>query len=165
MISIIAAIARNGVIGKDSKLPWYLPGDLRRFKALTTGFPVIMGRKTFESLGGPLKDRRNIVIASKIPHTCACHYYFRVTNLQEALGLSQRLSPKPQEVFVIGGAVLFKEALLIADKMYLTLIDQDFEGDVFFPQYDKNDWVETDRSTAIEENGYKYEWVTLVRKN
>lgn len=161
MISIIAAIARNGVIGKDNKLPWHIPADMRRFRALTLNQVVIMGRKTFESLGGPFKERRNIVVASKIP---ACiGSYFRVTSLGEALGLAHRLSPKPPEVFIIGGATLFKEGLLVAEKMYLTLIDQDFEGDVYFPPYDKMGWIEVDRSPTITGEEYPYEWVTLVR--
>lgn len=161
MISIIAAVARNGVIGKDNKLPWKLPTDMRRFRSLTTGHPVIMGRKTFESLGEPLKDRRNIVIASKIP-ACTSRY-FRVTSLPEALALANRLSPKPIEVFIIGGAMLFKEALLLADKMYLTLIHQDFEGDVYFPLYENMGWVEVDRSPVINDDEYPYEWITLMR--
>ena len=89
---------------------------------------------------------------------------FRVASLEEALDLAQMLSPKTQETFVIGGAAIFKEALPLTEKMYLTLLDQDFEGDVYFPPYVKDNWVETDRSPALEENGCKYAWVTLRRK-
>ncbi|MDP3710139.1 MAG: dihydrofolate reductase [bacterium] len=162
MISIIAAIARNGVIGKDNQLPWRLPTDMKRFRALTIDHSVIMGRKTFDSLDRKaLKRRANIVISRCI--LCFADV-FTVRSFPDALDTAKKVDPEATEIFVIGGAKIYKEALPIADKMYLTLVDHDSEGDVFFPEYDRKDWIEVDRSTVVVENGYKYEWVTFLRK-
>ena len=164
MISIIAAIAENGVIGKDNQLPWKLPADLRRFKSLTVGHPIIMGRKTFESIGRPLKNRLNIVVtrtwATGVSKGCLAS-----SSLEGALTIAKRIMPETQEVFIIGGAEIFRKALLIADKMYLTLIQQEFEGNVCFPPYHNMGWVEVDRSPVITDDEYLYEWVTFMRSN
>jgi dihydrofolate reductase len=137
MISIIAAVAKNGVIGKDNKLIWKLPADLQRFKEITTGHTVIMGRKTFESIGRALPNRRNIVITRQ-PEYKAVEGVEVSTSLEQAIA---RLQGEP-EVFIIGGGELYRQAIAFADRIYLTRIDQDFEGDVSFPYMDPGKWRE-----------------------
>ncbi len=134
MISIIAAVARNGVIGQDNRLIWYIPEDLLRFKALTTAHPVIMGRKTFESLGRPLPARINIVISRNPSYKASCAMV--VHSLADALAL---FNPD-RETFIIGGAEIYAQALPIADRLYLTEIDADFEGNTRFPSWDRSQW-------------------------
>ena len=129
-ISIVVAVARNGVIGKDNALPWHLPGDLKRFKALTVGKPIIMGRKTFESIGKPLPGRLNIVL-SRNTQLALPEGVLVAKNLDEAL----RLSGDVSEVSVIGGSAVFAEALPRCDRLYLTLIDKDFDGDAELPGF------------------------------
>jgi dihydrofolate reductase len=131
ILSIIAAVARNGVIGRNGALPWRLPADLKHFKSVTMGKPVIMGRRTWESLGKPLPGRMNIVVTSRrdLPVPCA-------GSLDEAL----RLAASADEVFVIGGARLFAEALARASRLYLTEIDADFDGDTWFPPFRRTEW-------------------------
>lgn len=129
MISLIVAMAENRTIGKDNKLPWKLPADLQRFKKLTTGHAVIMGRKTFESIGRPLPQRQNIVI-SRNPN-------FKAAGIEVASSLSKALeAAKGDEVFVIGGQQIYAEALALADRIYLTLIHEEIDGDAFFPEFD-----------------------------
>lgn len=127
-LSLLVAISENGVIGKDNTLPWHLPADLKYFKNLTWGMPVVMGRKTFESIGKPLPGRKNIVLTHNTAFTAA--EITVVSNLQEALKASAAADVK--EVFIIGGAQIFKEALPLAQRIYLTRIHQTFDGDVFF---------------------------------
>ncbi len=155
-ISLIVAVSRNGVIGKDNKLPWHLPEDLKRFKALTMGHPIIMGRKTFESIGKPLPGRTNIVIT----HQKNFAYYGATTtpSLDEAL----RMTEKEGEVFVIGGAQVFKHALPAADKLYLTLIDRDVEGDTFF-RWAPSEWQEISRENFLTAT-LPYSFITYERK-
>jgi dihydrofolate reductase len=124
---IIAAIANNRVIGKNGAVPWHIPEDLARFKQLTTGHTVIMGRKTYDSLDRPLSNRVNIVISSRVINGVTSY-----PSLDFAL---QALSNK-KEVFVIGGGRLFAEALKLADELCLTLVDRDVDGDTFFPPYE-----------------------------
>ncbi len=159
IISIIAAMGKNKVIGKNNSLPWKLPADMNHFKELTTGKPVIMGRKTFESIGKPLSNRTNIII------TCDKNYKAEdcvvVHSIEEALNAAENY----EEVMVIGGSQIYKEFLPKANKMYLTLIDADFEGNVFFPDYKVEEWKEI----AYEEherdanNQYNYIFLTLER--
>ncbi len=124
---IIAAIGRNRVIGKDGKLPWHIAEDLKRFKRLTTGHTVLMGRKTFESLGKPLSNRRNVVLTSQ-----------QLADAETYPTLAQALQAleKEEKVFVIGGGEIFAQLVEHTDEMYLTLVDQTFEGDTFFPPYE-----------------------------
>jgi len=126
-LAIIVAVARNRVIGKGGKLPWHISEDLRRFKRLTTGHAVLMGRKTFESIGRPLPNRRNVVISST-PQAGAETY----RSISEALEALQN----QEKVFVIGGGQLYARLLDSADELYLTLVDRDVEGDTFFPLYE-----------------------------
>lgn len=159
-ISIIAALATNNVIGDGSRMPWHLSADLQRFKAITTGKPIIMGRKTYKSIGKPLPNRRNIVISRdknlKIP---GCEVY---NSLEDALHAVKNSA----EVMIIGGAEIYKQALQMAQKMYLTLIHQDFEGNVYFPKWNKEEWQEIERENfpADEKNPYAYSFVVLERK-
>lgn len=138
MISLIVAVSQNGVIGTGGKLPWHFPADLKRFKEITLSHPIIMGRKTFESIGKPLPGRTNLVITHR--KNFACCGALTAGSLEEAL----KLCEKESEVFVIGGAQIFKHALPVADRIYLTLIHQDFEGDARF-EWDRASWRETSR--------------------
>jgi dihydrofolate reductase len=132
-VSLIAAVAANRTIGKDGQLPWHLPADLRHFRRLTWGHPVIMGRRTFESMGKPLPGRANIVVTRGEFH----HPGVQVArSVEEAL----QLAADDGEVFVAGGAEVYRAALPLADRLYLTEIDRDFAGDTFFPDFDKDGW-------------------------
>jgi len=123
MVIIVAAVARNGVIGKDGKLPWHIPEDLAHFKDITLGKVVIMGRKTYESIGTALSNRINVVITRNLDYSA--ENCIVVHSFKDALELFSN-----EELFVIGGEEIFKEAILVADKMYITHINEDFEGDV-----------------------------------
>ncbi len=133
-LSLIVAVAENGTIGRDGALPWHLPDDLRRFKAVTLGHPIIMGRRTYDSIGRPLPGRRSIVL-SRDPD-------YRVDGVEVAgsLDAALRAAADQDEVFVIGGAALFDAALPIADRIYLTRVHATVEGDVGFPQLDAKRW-------------------------
>lgn len=134
MISIIVAIARNGVIGAGNSLIWHISEDLRRFKAITIGHPVVMGRKTYESIGRPLPNRTNVVITRQSDFKAeGC---IVVHSLQEAI---QRFAEN-EEVFIIGGGQIYAEALPLAKRIYLTEVDADYEGDTYFPQWDRSSW-------------------------
>ena len=149
---IIAAIARNRVIGKNGKLPWHIPEDLIRFKQLTTGHTVIMGRRTFDSLDRPFPNRLNIVITSNVLNGITSY-----PSLDFAL---QALSNK-KEVFVIGGGRLFAEALKLADEMRLTLVDRDVDGDTFFPPYE--DYLRRNFQLVHQEYNTGFSFVDYVR--
>ena len=134
MLSIIVAVARNGVIGDKNSLLWHISEDLKHFKALTSGHPVIMGRKTFESLGRPLPNRTNVVVSRQAIGIPGCEV---VHSLREALALF----PDPEEeLFVIGGAQIYAEALPLDDRFYLTRVDRDYEGDTRFPDWNPDQW-------------------------
>ena len=159
-VSIIVTIGKNKVIGKDNSLPWKLPADMKHFKELTTGKPVIMGRKTFESIGKPLPNRTNFIITRNQEYKAeGCVV---VHSIDEAL----KASEGNEEVMVIGGAQIYKEFLPRANKMYLTIIDADFEGDAFFPEYNIEEWEETsyEEHERDAENQYDYRFMTLERK-
>lgn len=132
-VSLIAAVAANRTIGKDGQLPWHLPADLRHFRRLTWGHAVIMGRRTFESMGKPLPGRTNIVVS----RSGFSHPGVQVaSSVEEALALVAG----DEEVFVAGGAGIYRAALPLADRLYLTEIDRDFEGDTCFPSFDRSAW-------------------------
>lgn len=158
IISLIVAIAANNVIGKNNQLPWHLPKDLKHFKQLTTGHAVFMGRKTFDSIGKPLPNRRNIVISRSVKQIEGCEI---VASLEEAL----KLCKNEEEVFVIGGAEIFREALPLANRVELTQIHHDFDGDTFFPEIEMNNWQETKREDFLpdEKNLFSYSFITLNR--
>jgi len=158
-LAIIAAVARNGVIGHGGALPWRLPEDLRHFKRVTIGCPVLMGRKTFESIGRPLPDRRNVVI-TRDPHWAAPGVE-EAPSFEAALELLKHAT----KIFVIGGAIVYAEALPQADELLFTEIDYDFEGDTHFPPWDRAAFDETARETHQSSQGWPYHFVTYTRKS
>lgn len=158
MISLIVAHDKNRVIGYEKKMPWHLPGELKYFKEQTMGKPMIMGRKTFESIGRPLPGRRNIVITRNENYNAEGIEV--VSSLEEAL----KLVSKEQEIMIIGGEQIFKLALPIADRLYITKIDYEFQGDTFFPQYG-DEWTMISKSEPIEvPDGYAYTYYIYDRK-
>lgn len=158
---LIAAVARNGVIGIENRLPWRLPEDLRHFKATTLGHPVLMGRKTWESLGRPLPGRLNIVITRNPGYAAAGALV--VNSLEAALAAASAAAPGEREVYLIGGAELYGQALAQADRLVLTEIDADFAGDAYFPVFDRGLWREAERHAAVSADGLPYAFVTYQR--
>src|SRR5688572_14242565 len=158
MIALVVAMAENRVIGKENKLIWHLPADLKFFKNLTTGHPIIMGRKTFESIGKPLPNRTNIVITRQ--QDFEAEGCLVAHSLSEALMMAQQMD---SDVFIIGGAEIYKQAMFLADTIYLTEVHHSFEGDTFFPEIDSVLWEETSREEykADEKNAYDFAFVTL----
>lgn len=158
-VSIIVAVDKNWLIGRRGGLPWRLPADLRHFKSVTTGHTVIMGRKTYESIGKPLPNRFNIVITKQKGMTIpGCEV---VDSAEEAL----RLSPEKREIFVIGGAEIYSRFLPLVDKIYLTRIDHSFEGDIFFPEINMSEWKEIEREDMKpdEKNPYPYSFIVIKK--
>ena len=159
-ISLIVAVAENNVIGKNNQLAWHLPADLKLFKNLTTGHHIIMGRKTYESIGKPLPNRISVIITRQENYKAeGC---LVIKSLQDAIEISKN----DEEVFIIGGAEIFREAIPIADKIYLTRIHHSFEGDTFFQELDQNAWEETKRIdfNPDEKNKYPYSFCILEKK-
>jgi dihydrofolate reductase len=160
-IALVAAIASNGVIGVDNRLPWRLPDDMKRFRALTVGHSVIMGRRTWESIGKSLPERQNIVVSRTLREGPAGVEFVR--SLDEALDRAQL----PEPVFVIGGEALYREALPRADLLYLTEIERDFQGDARFPAFDRMRWREIARTThrALDDAaGFAYHFAAYERR-
>ena len=160
-LSVVAAVARGGVIGRSGTIPWRLPEDSRRFRDLTIGHPVVMGRRTWESLPDrfrPLPGRRNVVVSRDVEWSDEGAE--RAGSLGEALEL---LAHDPR-VFVIGGAALYAEALPLADELLLTEIDADVEGDVFFPPFDLAEFEEISREPQVAEDGTEFAFVTYARR-
>lgn len=156
MIRIIAAMSNNRVIGSDNKLIWNLPDDLKRFKRITTGNTVVMGRKTYESIGKPLPNRRNIIITRYQDYKAdGCEI---VNSIDEALMLCNN------DCFIIGGGEIYKQAIDIADKIYLTLIDEHFEGDTYFPEIGKN-WIITSKEIKENLEYKKYSFIEYEKYN
>lgn len=159
MLSLIAALSENNVIGVDGKLPWYLPRDLKYFKAKTLGKSIIMGRKTFESIGKrPLPDRQNIVITRQADYVApGCQV---CTSLEEAC--AQATS---EEIFIVGGSSLYSEALPKADKLYLTRIHTKVAGDTVFPKFDETEWtlIDEEHFSADEKNALPMTFRTYQR--
>ena len=156
-LTLIAAVARNGVIGRDNQLPWKLSEDLKHFKALTMGHPMVMGRKTWESLPGILPGRPHIVV-TRNPDFVAGGATV-VTSLHAAVNAAG----DTDEVFVIGGAELYTQAFEFADRLQLTELDADFEGDAHFPNWDRSQWRETARESHRTESDIGYAFVTYER--
>ena len=162
MLSIIVAISENNVIGKDNKLLWHLPEDLKRFKELTTGHTIIMGRKTFESLGRILPNRKHIVITRDTNYKVENNNVEIMNDIQEI----DKYVNDNEENFVIGGAIIYSQLIKKAQKMYITKIYKKFEGDAYFPKIDENEWeiIETKKGIKDEKNPFDYEYITYVRK-
>jgi dihydrofolate reductase len=135
-LHVIAAVARNGVIGRGGQLPWHLPDDLKAFKQLTMGHPIIMGRRTFESIGKALPGRRSIVVSTQLSHP-PCEGVEIARSLDQAIEIAAK---DPGPAFVIGGAALYAAALERASGLHLTEVDADVEGDTFFPPFDRSQW-------------------------
>jgi dihydrofolate reductase len=156
-ISIIAAIANNRVIGINNTLPWHLPEDLKRFRALTMGHHIVMGRKTFESLGRLLPGRNTVIVSRNqnylVPGALAAR------SLEAALAACGN----DKEVFVIGGAQLYREALSRADRLYLTEITADFDGDAHFPEVDTSVWKQVSREPHVSSSGLHFFYVNYQR--
>lgn len=160
MISIIVAMGRNRVIGKDNDLIWHLPGDLKHFKETTMGKPLIMGRKTFESMGEALPGRTNIIVTRKTGYTApGC---LVAHSLESAL---EMVSGEP-EVFIAGGGQIYRQAIPLADRMYITIIDHSFDGDTSFPEFSEKDWkiIEERYHGADERNKYPMVFRTLEKR-
>lgn len=162
MISIISALGKNNVIGKSNSLPWYLPADLKHFKEITTGKSIVMGLNTFKSIGEkPLPNRKNIVLSNdsgyKVPENCVL-----AKSVDEVL---ETTKGEP-EVMICGGASVYKQFLPLADRLYLTYIDHDFDGDIFFPEFNMQEWKEVSKENhqPDEKNKYSYSFVVLDRK-
>jgi dihydrofolate reductase len=160
IVSMIVAIAENNAIGKGNQLLWRMPADLKHFKNATTGHTVIMGRKTFDSVGKPLPNRRNIVVTRNAELQIDGAEV--VTTLDKAIDLCG----DGEEVFIVGGAEIYKMAMDLTDKIYLTMIHGIFDADTFFPFIDREIWQETDveEYKADEKNPFDYTFSTLVRK-
>lgn len=161
MIASIFAMSENRVIGKENKLPWHLSADLKYFKATTLHHPILMGRKTYESIGKPLPQRTSIIITRQpnyqVPEAIV------VNTLTEGIEKAQEIN---KDIFIIGGAEILKEALPLIDTMYLTLIHATFEGDVFYPYYNEQQWQEVWREDhqPDEKNKYPYSFIKLLRR-
>lgn len=162
IISAIVATAKNNVIGKDNDIPWYLPADLKYFKRTTLGHHIIMGRKSFESIGRPLPKRTNIVI-TRDPFYMASGCVV-VHSIEEALAIAKENGE--EEAFVIGGGQIYKQGFPLLDKIYLTEVDLEVEGEIFFPTINKNDWKEISSEAHLpdEKNKYAYVFKVLERK-
>jgi dihydrofolate reductase len=158
-ISLIAAMDRKRVIGRGNQLPWHLPADLKHFKALTMGKPILMGRKTYASIGKPLPGRVNIIL------THDENFQAEGCIVAHSLAEAHSTAGKIEELMVIGGSQLFEQALPLAKCMYLTFIDSDIPGDTFFPAWDSTEWQEISREhhPADEKNAYAMAFVTLAR--
>lgn len=158
---IIVAIAENNVIGKDNQLIWHLPADLKHFKTLTMGCPIIMGRKTFESIGKPLPGRTSVIVTRNKDYqqegAIVCH------DLQSAF---QSLDKNTEKCYIIGGGEIYKESMNLADEIQLTVVHYKFEGDTFFPKIDENMWskVSETKNAADEKNKFDYSFIHYVRR-
>jgi dihydrofolate reductase len=159
-ISLVVAASTNNVIGSDGGLPWHLPDDLKHFKRLTVGKPVIMGRRTFESIGRPLPDRRNIVMTRDAVYAAeGCDV---VTSVDEALDLVE----DADEVMIIGGGQVYRDFLPHADRIYLTRVQADVEGDTYFPDIDEAGWrlVSSEPHAADEKHAYAFDVMVFERR-
>lgn len=156
-LSIIVAIANNRVIGLNNTLPWHLPEDLKRFKALTMGHHIIMGRKTYESLGRLLPGRTTVIV------TRNPHYRIEGAQITHSLEAALDMASGDAEPFLIGGAELYKAGLPLANKLYLTEVHADFVGDAHLSEIEMAEWVETARSTHTSQNGLAYSYVEYQR--
>ncbi len=159
--SLVVAMARNRVIGRDNALPWRLPADLAHFKKVTMGRPVVMGRRTYESIGKPLPGRLNLVVTRKHDYRApGC-------TVVPSLDAAWQAAGEADEVCVIGGTSLFREALPVASVIHLTEVEADVEGDTYFPDFDRGEWTETEiaRHAADERHAYPLRILRLDRKD
>jgi len=162
IISFIVAASENNVIGKNNKLPWYLPTDMKYFKNVTWGMPVVMGRKSFEALGEALKGRTNIVVTRN--KNWRANGVQAVQSIDQAITLAAQTDAK--EIFIIGGGEIFRAALPSADRIYLTRVHENFDGDAFFPELNEEDWklVSSRECSHDEKNSYALSFEVWERK-
>lgn len=162
MISFMLAMDRNRIIGRNNDLPWHLPKDFRFFKERTTGHTVIMGRKTYDSLGGALPNRKNVVVTKK--NTTFPEEVEVITELKTIQDWNKANPEK--EFFVIGGGHIFKQIMPYADRMYITLIDESFEGDIYFPEFNEEEWnlTSNEKGEKDDKNPYDYYFLQYDRK-
>ncbi|MGD8175901.1 dihydrofolate reductase [Marinimicrobium sp. ARAG 43.8] len=163
-VALIVAAASNGVIGRNNQLPWRLPGDMKYFKEVTMGKPVIMGRKTHESIGKPLPGRLNIVVSRSLHRSQDSNLRW-VTSVEEALALARREEPLAIEIMVMGGEQIYRQSLPLADRVYLTRINLEVEGDAWFPELDPDQWrLESEHpgeaSAAVAHTFQRFERIT-----
>ncbi len=162
IVSLVLAVSENGVIGKDNQLPWHLPADLRHFKRLTSGHTIIMGRKTYESIGKPLPKRRNIVVSRNTEFAAEGIEVFN------SLGDALKACIGEDEVFVIGGATIYTKTLEldVVDKIYMTIVHAEFEGDTRFEMPGNKTWLtdNSERHPADEKNPHSYSFITKIRQ-
>ncbi len=157
-IAMIAAMANDRVIGKDNQMPWHLPEDLKHFKAMTLGKPIVMGRKTFESIGKPLPGRQNIVI------TRQADYQPQGVDVVGSFEEAKALVTDVEELVVIGGGQLYAQLIDVADRLYLTHINLNVEGDTHFPDYHHISWSILDQQSHINDQGLEYKFINLQKK-
>lgn len=157
IVSIIVAIARNRVIGRAGTLPWHLPDELRYFRRITLGKPVVMGRKTYESIGKPLPGRTTVIV------TRDANYQVKGCLTAASIDAAIAACGEDAEVFFVGGADLYAQVLARADRLYLTEIQADYQGDAHFPEFDRDSWTETARQVHISQDGLGYHFVTYQR--
>ena len=162
-MSLIVAVSKNGVIGLDNKLPWHLPDDLQYFKSVTMGKPLVMGRKTYDSIGRPLPGRTNIVI-TRDASWCAPGVEV-ATSLDDALSLARKACTDScvDEVMVIGGEQIYRMTIAVADRLYVTEVDTEIAGDAFFPTIDNKQWQRTSVQLPEVVGSYSYQFVVLDR--
>ncbi|WP_312098177.1 dihydrofolate reductase [Niallia sp.] len=161
MISLIVAMDRNGVIGINNQLPWHLPEDLKYFKKITTGHPIVMGRKTRDSIGRNLPNRENVVITRNSEYICeGCTLFYSLDEFYKWSNIHH-----DEEIFIIGGAELFVATLSETDRLYITRIDHEFEGDTFFPELNWDEWKLVDEQEGIvdEKNIYPHSFYVYER--
>jgi len=165
MISIVCIIGKNNAIGRNNQLLWDLPTDMKHFREVTKGGVVIMGRKTFESIGRPLPKRTNIIITrDQNYHAEGC---IVATSLEEAISISKKFPPSPYEgegrgeVFIIGGGEIYRQALPLTDRLYLTIVEDEPEADTFFPDF--KEFTKVLHEEEHEENGFKFKFIDLER--
>lgn len=162
MITIIAAIAKNNALGKDNDLIWHLPADLKRFKKITSGHHILMGRNTFESIGKPLPNRTTIIITRKD------NYFVDGCLVANSIEEAIKMAEHDGKVFIIGGAQIYKQVLEknLADRLDITIVHEEFEADAFFPEIDMTIWKETNREdfTADEKNRFDYSFVSFEKR-
>jgi dihydrofolate reductase len=159
ILTLIAALSENRVIGRDGDLPWRLPADLKRFKRITSGHTVIMGRKTFETLEAPLPDRRSIVVTRRTD------FQPEGVEIAHDLDAALALAEGEEEVFVLGGGEIYALALPRADRMELTIVHDEFDGDTFFPAFDESNWrlVNEERHEPDERHAHSFTFRTYER--
>lgn len=161
MITLVVATSQNRAIGKDNQLLWHLPEDLKHFKRITSGHAVIMGRKTFESIGKPLPNRRNIIVTRQAD--------YQVAGAETASSLAQafKLCENDKEVFILGGAEIYKQSLPHADRIYLTLVEAEMEADTFFPPINDQEWGQKVLGTfeQDERHPFAFRFLLLERRN